>query len=237
MPINDTNPLTAAQNAAREATALAYPHEAIVVSAPKKESEQPAHVVRVAGVTFNGQKDASVVTPIEGDANIPPEGSRVLVSFVRGEKPVVVGQLYSQGNGSREFSNSAPPYNESRRLGHKHSTGYIEFRTEKPTGEKVRQKETDGKKIIHVESDDDSVVDIAEGFYIEAKKGATVDISDGIYIEAADGTTVDVDPTDGTVRVNDATQGVVIDVEAADRNEYDGITELDIIRSSDLFAE
>lgn len=190
MPINDTNPLTAAQNAASEATALAYPHEAIVVSAPKKESQQPAHVVRVAGVTFNGQKDASVVTPIEGDTNIPPEGSRVLVSFVRGEKPVVIGQLYSQANDDREFSNSAPPYDKTRRLGDPHSTSHIEFTTQ---------------NVIHIEADD--------------------------------GTTVDVDPTDGTVRVNDATQGVVTNVEAADTNKYNGITELDITRSSDLFAE
>jgi hypothetical protein len=145
MTINSTNPLTAAQNAVSEATSLAYPHEAIVVSAPTKESEQPAHGVRVAGVTFNGQKDASVLTPVEGDTNIPPEGSRVLVSFVRGEKPVVIGQLYSEDNGDREFSNSAPPYNQSRRLGDPHSNSHIEFTTE---------------NIIHIESDDGTTVDV-----------------------------------------------------------------------------
>jgi len=56
-----------------------------------------------------------------------------------------------------------------------------------------------------------------------------------VVVEASDGTTVEV-ASNGTVSVNGGSTGVVTDVSAESRNSYNGITQLDITRSNDLFV-
>lgn len=101
-------------------------HVAMVTSTPSKPNTDPGQAVQVSGITFNGSMPASVLAPIEGDANVPREGSRVLVTFVSDQQPIVLGQLYytrDNVDGSPVDADATttglPAYSPNdRRLGH-----------------------------------------------------------------------------------------------------------------------
>lgn len=62
-----------------------------------------------------------------------------------------------------------------------------------------------------------------------------IDPDGTVVIESYDGTTVSVDPNDGTVRVNDGTDGVITDVTTT--KDVDGhVTDISLTRSDTVFV-
>lgn len=67
------------------------------------DSENVSHVCYVKPSTLNKTIPADVLVSLIGDAQIPTEGSRVLISYRTNERAVVIGQRYKDGNPEPEY--------------------------------------------------------------------------------------------------------------------------------------
>lgn len=91
----------------------------VIRTQENRNAEGVSHVCYVKPSTLNKTIPADVLVSLVGDAQIPTEGSRVLISYRTNERAVVIGQRY-------KASNTEPPYEPGERIiGHPETNSNI----------------------------------------------------------------------------------------------------------------
>jgi hypothetical protein len=151
-----------------------YPHVGRVTSAPPKTDDDPWTIVRVNGITFDGEVPAYVLHGVVSDVHVPAEGTRVSVQFTNREQAYVVGQL-------PDPSDTLPTYEPGDRI--------VAPQTA------ASQLRMDGDGTVTIESDGTITIDAA-GNDVDVQNASSVSVnggSTGVVTDASVSTTTDGD--------------------------------------------
>lgn len=194
--------------------------KAKVTEALSKPSDGGIHTVTVRVHGDEAPYEAPVLTPMLGSAFIPEVGDNVAVAFSAEDKPWVIGAWYPDDQVRAQLAN-LPDYEPG------------ELVLGVPSNDSRIRIFRNGD-IILTDENGQTVEFTDTGVVITDEDDQTIELTaTGILIDDNQGNTIEVDTSDGSIRVNGGTKGVIKDISTTE--DADGhVTSISITRSDDL---